>query len=544
MKKITLLLALLTISFGYSQAPTGAAPTPPAREAADVISIFTQTVDATTTVYNDLAVANFNPDWGSTSGNVTIDPQGGDRALTYPNFDYQGIIIGQNVNVSAMTTLHVDIWTNSVSPNVYLISNSTEEQFVNVPAAPNQWTSVEIDLSAYSNQGVSLNDIKELKFATDLGPSGVTIYIDNIYFSRPPVDPAADATLSNLSVDGTTISGFGSSTLTYTYEVSSATPIPQLTATTTQAGASATITQAATIPGSGTVVVTSQDASTTNTYTVNFVITGPTTAAPTPPNRPAADVKSIFSDAYAPIATLNYAGEDNQPSNDNTYNTSWCGATTELVQIAGNNTNKVTGLGCEGIAFLSGRFDASTFTNFHIDIYTDSPTMDASFNIKFSNWNGGTMEANALEFSFTNASTPALPSSNPGTWISFDVPFSAFTPVNGASRNDFVQFIITSNLGTVYYDNLYVHKNTLGINEFDNASFNVFPNPSRDSWTVKTKDIAMSSIQVFDVLGKSVMTITPNSSETVIDGSNLKTGLYFARITTNGNINTVKLIKD
>ncbi|MBL0013263.1 MAG: carbohydrate binding domain-containing protein [Flavobacterium sp.] len=96
----------------------------------------------------------------------------------------------------------------------------------------------------------------------------------------------------------------------------------------------------------------------------------PATAAPTPPNRPAADVKSIFSDAYAPIAEFNYLGVDNTPLNDNTYNTSWCGATTTLVQVEGNNTNKITGLGCEGISFLSGRFNAAGFTNFHMDIWT------------------------------------------------------------------------------------------------------------------------------------------------------------------------------
>jgi hypothetical protein len=179
-----------------------------------------------------------------------------------------------------------------------------------------------------------------------------------------------------------------------------------------------------------------------------------------------------------------------------------------------------------------------------MDIWTDSPTMDKSFNVKFSNWNNTAGEVNALEFSFTNGSTPALPSTNPGTWISIDIPFTAFTPINGASRNDFVQFVISSDLGTVYYDNLYIHKNTLGVNEFDTASFNVFPNPSKDSWTVKTTNIDMTSIQVFDVLGKNVLSLNPNASETTIDGSSLKTGLYFARITTNGSMNTVKLIKN
>ncbi len=63
---------------------------------------------------------------------------------------------------------------------------------------------------------------------------------------------------------------------------------------------------------------------------------------------------------------MNYIGVDNQPSNDNTFNTSWCSGATTLVQVVGNNTNKVTGLGCEGIAFLLGRFNANDFTHFHM----------------------------------------------------------------------------------------------------------------------------------------------------------------------------------
>ncbi len=258
----------------------------------------------------------------------------------------------------------------------------------------------------------------------------------------------------------------------------------------------------------------------------------PPNAAPTPPNRAPEAVRSIFSDAYANIAV-------------DTFDTPWCGATTTDATVGGNPIKKVSNLGCEGVEFITGRFDATSMTHFHIDIFTNTPTMDKSFNVKFSNWNGGTAEANAIEKSFNNGSTPALPNTNPGTWISFDIPLSSFTPINGSSRNDLVQFIITSDLGTVYYDNLYLHNNTvLGINEFDTASFNVFPNPAKDSWTVKTQNTTMNSIDVFDMVGKNVLSITPNSSETSIDGSNLKTGLYFARINTNGNVNTVKLIKN
>ncbi|WP_179008939.1 T9SS type A sorting domain-containing protein [Winogradskyella forsetii] len=530
MKKITFLFTLLVVALGYSQAPTEAAPNPPARDAADVISIFTQTTDATTTVYNDLSVADFNPNWGSTSGNVTIDPQGGDRALTYPNFDYQGIIIGSNINVGAMTKLHVDIWTNSVSPNVYLISNTSGERFVNVASAPNQWTSVEIDLSEYTSQGLTLNDIKEFKFATDSGASGVSIYIDNLYFSRPAVDPLTDATLSDLQIDGSTIPTFGPNTTSYTYSVpTGTTTVPQITtATTTNASATAVITQASAIPGSASVAVTAQDGTTMQTYTVAFAASGPATAAPAPPARTPQNVISIFSDAYNDIAI-------------DTYDTPWCGATTTEVMIEGDAIKQITGLGCEGIEFVSGRFDASGFGFFHMDIFTESETMDKSFNIKFSDWQGGAEEEGALEYSATNANV--LPATNPGTWISIDLPLSAFSVINGVDGSDLVQFVITSDLGTVYYDNLYLHNNNLSTNEFAAADFKVYPNPTKNNWNVES-NTTITSISVYDILGKRVSTLSPNTNDVEISTENIQSGIYFARIEGSNGSKTVKLIKE
>ena len=89
MKKITLLFALLISSIGFSQTPTGAAPTPPARNAGDVVSIFSQTSDESTKVYADIA-ANLNPNWGETSGQVTFPAFGSDRVMQIPAFNYQG----------------------------------------------------------------------------------------------------------------------------------------------------------------------------------------------------------------------------------------------------------------------------------------------------------------------------------------------------------------------------------------------------------------------------------------------------------------------
>lgn len=267
----------------------------------------------------------------------------------------------------------------------------------------------------------------------------------------------------------------------------------------------------------------------------------PEIAAPTPPNRPAADVISIFSDAYTPITTIGYSGDTNS------FDTSWCPATTALVQIAGNNTNRITGLGCEGIDFQAGRFDATGFTNFHIDIWTDTPTQDKSFNVKFSNWSDGDEETNAYEYSFTNANL--LPSGSEGTWISLDIPLSNFTCVNTPPGNgcpnltDFTQFVITSDLGTVYYDNLYLHKGTtLSSNEFAETDFRVFPNPASVSWNIIANS-PIEKVTILNILGQQVIETTPNSKTTEINNTQLVNGVYFATIKTQNASKTIKLIK-
>lgn len=271
----------------------------------------------------------------------------------------------------------------------------------------------------------------------------------------------------------------------------------------------------------------------------------PSVAADTPPARPAADVKSLFSDAYTPITTFNYAGADGQPSNDNTYDTSWSSANTTLVQVAGNNTNKMTGMGFQGIAFLGGRFDASTFTHLHIDIWTPTATLDKSFNLKLVNFNGGSGEANAIEKSITNGSTPALPNPNPGTWISLDIPLSSFTIAGGGSlnRNDLAQFVITSDLGTVYYDNLYFHKNTLGTSKFETSSVKMYPNPVKNTLSIEANS-EIQSVTVYNMLGQAVMKASPKSNSATLQTNELQNGVYMVTTEIDGNLSTSKVVKE
>ena len=524
MKKITLLFFLLTVSFGYSQAPSSAAPAPPARDAVDVISIFTQTTDATTSVYTDVAGTDFNPNWGSTSGNVTIDMYGGDRALTYPAFDYQGTQFGSAQNISAMEFLHVDLWTESVSPNVYVISSGGEIAHP-LTATAGSWQSFDIPVAGITGD---VNNCIQFKF--DGGDSTTSIYLDNLYFWKNPTAAGSDATLSDLQVDASTIGGFGSGVFNYDYPLTpGTTDIPQITtATPTDPNVtSVTINQATALPGDATVVVVSENGTVTETYTVSYFFEGPATAATTPIARNAWDVISLYSDAYTDVAS--------------TFDAGWCGfGSVSEVMIDGNPTQKWLGNACQGIVLDAG-VDASAWntaagTNLHVDVYIEAGTdlTSSVFNLKFVQIPGGA----ALEINLNVASSPALVA---GSWMNLDI------PVDLTTFTGFKEFGITSNLNNkVWYDNLYVYRapTTLSADEFDLSNFSVYPNPSNNVWNIKSNNQILNSVQVFDVLGKQVLSLNPNSSEVVIDASTLNTGLYFARIATDNGVNSIKLIKN
>ena len=84
---------------------------------------------------------------------------------------------------------------------------------------------------------------------------------------------SADALLSDLTVDGTTIPGFNPNVFTYDYPVPTGNPIPVVGATPSDPQAEVLITQASDLPGSATVLVTAEDGTTNNTYTINYLYT-------------------------------------------------------------------------------------------------------------------------------------------------------------------------------------------------------------------------------------------------------------------------------
>jgi hypothetical protein len=106
---------------------------------------------------------------------------------------------------------------------------------------------------------------------------GITTRTYEIHFS---VAANTDASLSDLRVDGETIEGFAPDTLTYNIVLpSGTTTIPTVTAIAADSKAVVNITQASSLPGTATVVVTAEDGTTTKTYEINFSIAANTDAS-------------------------------------------------------------------------------------------------------------------------------------------------------------------------------------------------------------------------------------------------------------------------
>jgi hypothetical protein len=136
--------------------------------------------------YTNLSGTNFFPDWGQAgqgSSWAEFDLNG-DKMLQYIKLSYQGIQFN-TTNISAMQYLHMDIWTADVNAIETFLIRAGLEKSVKKNLTANSWNSIDIPLTDYTSQGLSLNDIFQFKFVGDGWAAG-TVFIDNIYFYKNP----------------------------------------------------------------------------------------------------------------------------------------------------------------------------------------------------------------------------------------------------------------------------------------------------------------------------------------------------------------------
>ena len=131
------------------------------------------------------------------------------------------------------------------------------------------------------------------------------------------------------------------------------------------------------------------------------------------------------------------------------------------------------------------------------------------------------------------------------SWTSVFIPLSHYNDL-GVNLEDVYQynFVDSGGTGTIFIDNIYfTSADILGTEVLATNSFKVQPNPTDDVWSISSSTENMLSLDVYDILGKIVISLKPNIKIVNVNASHLNSGLYYGLIKTKNTATIRKLIK-
>lgn len=473
--KSTLMALVFAFSANVMAQPTTAAPIPPEYSASKVLSIYSD-------AFTPATDWNFG-EWGSGSSYTQIQVEGNNVAqfnVGSVGAGYFGWEFHSDVNAAAMTHLHLDVWMSEATTfHLFPICRTQSgEKFLDVTTLAGQWTSVDLDLEAFESQGLDLSGIFQFKFADNI--ANKVIYVDNVYFynnsaeidtQEPENLTATLASVSYYSVILNCSATDNSGAVNFKIE-DAANQISQTAGA--ASGATVAVTVNNLLPSTAyNFTVSALDAEgnicETTVQVEATTLTFPASASV--PQHDAADVISIFSDAYEPATNFNIGG--------------W-GQTTisTKVNLTDNDEaylmDKFNYAGWE----LNGNvaaFDASEMKYLHVDVYTPNAV---AFRIT-PIWGGESLYT-------------CIPL-NQNEWNSYDIPLSAFNGINLANIYQ-MKMEADNDDATVIVDNVYFWKenstSTLS-NEVVNEKWQMAV--SNGQLTVSAED--SHSMAVYSLLG-------------------------------------------
>ena len=139
-----------------------------------------------------------------------------------------------------------------------------------------------------------------------------------------------------------------------------------------------------------------------------------------------------------------------------------------------------------------------------------------------------------------------VPNTVINAWEELTFDFSSFVGTTAAI--DQIRIVIFPDFAKrtqdhiIYFDDIKF-TSTLGLKGVELVNFAAYPNPARESWTVKSKNVRITSVQLLDFQGKQIKTLTPNAFQTTLDVSTLAQGIYIAKINSEKGVENFKLVK-
>lgn len=193
--------------------------------------------------------------------------------------------------------------------------------------------------------------------------------------------------------------------------------------------------------GGGSATVTAKLDTLPVTGSVTLEVTAPPSEPAPTPTTAAADVISLFSDAYTSVPV-------------DTWRATWsqCGPVSDYL-IGDDHAKVYTGLVYAGIEFVTQLIDATAMTHVRMDVWAPEGTIFRVKLVDFGEDGVYNLPVDQSELSFSAATDPAFV---PGQWSVLDIPLANYT-LQG--RAHLAQIVISSpNARTVFVDNVLFHR--------------------------------------------------------------------------------------
>jgi len=137
----------------------------------------------------------------------------------------------------------------------------------------------------------------------------------------------------------------------------------------------------------------------------------------------------------------------------------------------------------------------------------------------------------------------------PITYTEYEITISGIGTVTTDTRIAFRYFVPNGgpdggNAFAIAIDTLTITEETLSLDENVNSNaFNYFYNKNTKMLSLKSSDLNLEKIELYNVIGKNVLSKNINSSSEDINLENLRDGLYIFKVSIGNAVKTVKFIK-
>ena len=196
----------------------------------------------------------------------------------------------------------------------------------------------------------------------------------------------------------------------------------------------------------------------------------------------------------------------------------------EIVASSGTATLTTTSPAVDFGNILVGHTDTKMIQIAGTDL-TGNINLSVPANSGFFISDNGTNFSNSLMFSPSNGGGLFY------VWVQF-----APTTVNSYSENLLVESYGATSLNIPLTGNA-----TVGIDNISENNISIYPNPTNGEFIIENQQ-EISKIEIFDITGKSVKQLLPNSKNVSVNINNQANGIYFIKIISENKIITKKIV--